>query len=79
MSNEFQKDFKDECVRLGVVKHDHGVEVCGLNKAKRCWAHSCPSYHYPTKPPVSRHKSKALAKVGISEAQYEEEMGIENR
>jgi len=76
MSNEFRKYFKDQCLRAGVVKEEFGIEVCGASRDKRCWAHSCPSYHYPTKAPVSRHKSKALERVGLIE-QYEAE--IENR
>jgi hypothetical protein len=73
----WQEKFKEPCLASGVVVVENGIEVCGLNRTKRCFAHDCVSYHYPTKPPVDRHKSKAMAKVGISQEQFEEEMNEE--
>ena len=64
-------EIKEGCRLAGYIHEEDGVEVCGLSRDKRCWAHSCPVHHFD--PRVSRHKMRALERVGLVGA-FREEM-----
>lgn len=64
---------QQQCRDFGYIKSENGVDVCGLSRDKRCFAHSCPSVRYWHKRPVSYHKMRALERTDLVD-DYNEEM-----
>ena len=68
-------EMRKECLASGYIIQEAGVDVCGVNKSRKCSGYACPSKHYwnSGKSQEGYHKMKALEATGLTE-QYNEEI-----